>query len=92
MDCEKVTFQTKNGPVTAIVCGARRRRTPCRSCGAPDATLLCDFPVGPGATCDAPICWRCAMHAGADLDYCPTHAADARQPHQLALFGPEASR
>ena len=37
-------------------------------------TLLCDFPVGNGKTCDKPICESHATEIGPDTHYCPAHA------------------
>jgi transcriptional regulator with XRE-family HTH domain len=41
------------------------------------ADYLCDFPLGKGKTCDAPLCWKCRRQQGGetmDLDFCPAHA------------------
>ena len=37
-------------------------------------TLLCDFPVSDGKTCDAPICDLHAFNVAPEIDYCPGHA------------------
>ncbi len=50
--------------------------TPCDQCGKV-ADFLCDFPMGKGKTCDAPLCDDCRVHQGGelkDLDFCPAHA------------------
>lgn len=69
------------GGGTAIVChsGPRPRTRRACSCGCGrTATLRCDYPV-PGKTgtrrytCDAYLCRQCAVAAGPDLDYCPSH-------------------
>lgn len=49
------------------------------ACGRP-CTKLCDFDISPPSqvthrrTCDKPLCDRCAVHAGPELDYCKPHA------------------
>jgi hypothetical protein len=66
---------------TAIVCGSRRRSTPCSvpGCGRP-STKLCDYPTAPlefgkeAKTCDAKLCGTHATSAGPNTDYCPPHA------------------
>ena len=50
----------------------RPRVKPCAVCGAPSA-LLCDYPVGGGKTCDAPLCRGCAVCVGRNADHCPDH-------------------
>lgn len=66
---------------TAIVCGPRRRSTPCSvpGCGRP-SSRLCDYQLAPlefgkePKTCDAKLCPVHATKAGQDVDYCPVHA------------------
>lgn len=58
-----------------IICSRGSRQPRCR-CGAP-STKLCDFPLTgekTGKTCDRPLCDRCTVSAGPDLDYCEPHA------------------
>jgi hypothetical protein len=62
---------TVNG-VTAIVCGPRPRRKKCCVCSKP-STVLCDWKIGGGKTCDRPICEDHAEHVGDDKDLCPEH-------------------
>ena len=89
MNCERIAIP---GGGFAIVCGVRRgRRTSCVHCGQP-ATLLCDGPpaaaLAPHATCDRPLCRRCAIHVPPDHDYCRAHrqaAAAAAAQLRLAL-------
>jgi hypothetical protein len=66
------------GGITAIVCHGRQRTPRCPFCGAPAATLLCDFKVAGGKTCDAKMCHGCTTPVGPDLDYCPDHRAEKR--------------
>jgi len=54
------------------------------ACGRP-CTKLCDFIVSSPQqithkkTCDKPMCDRCAVHVGPELDYCKPHADIMRQ-------------
>lgn len=45
------------------------------------ADYLCDWPMGKGKTCDAPLCEDHASEIGVDLHLCPVHAIerDARE-------------
>lgn len=66
---------TKDG-VTFLICGRGLPQQPsCRYC-ANTSTKLCDFPVGNGKTCDAPICDAHASSVGPDRDLCPKHASE----------------
>lgn len=61
------------GGVTAIVCGPKPRPKQCSSgCGTP-ASLLCDWKMGDGKTCDAPICRACAKEVDEDKHLCREH-------------------
>lgn len=97
MTCE--TFVGKDG-VRMIVCGRGHRAPkpkPCAACGTETAGyVLCDFkisePVIRGGqqtrrarTCDKPLCKRCAVHVGEDIDYCPSHPLHAAAPVQGAF-------
>jgi hypothetical protein len=56
-----------------------KQRTPrCKFCGGPGATLLCDFRLPNGKTCDAKMCHGCSMPVGPDLDYCIDHRGEKR--------------
>jgi len=58
----------------AIVCGPPARARKCIVCGvSTKEPKLCDFPVGKGKTCDAPMCRACARHTDPDTDFCPRH-------------------
>lgn len=52
----------------------------CSACGVATGTLQCDWPVGPGETCDKYLCGRCAVQPGRivfgepRVDHCPDHA------------------
>lgn len=52
--------------------GPRPKAKPCKVCGRP-STLLCDYPLLDGRSCDACLCRRCAVRIDADRDYCPSH-------------------
>lgn len=63
-----------------IVCSREPARLHCKFCcgiGRPNvpATKLCDYPLGRGRTCDAPLCDRHATRVGEnnDNDRCPIH-------------------
>jgi hypothetical protein len=68
-------YKMPNG--TTMICCSRGYNTKrCRVCGRP-ATKLCDYQLtGPkaGQTCDTPLCDRCAVSLGVNMDYCPVHA------------------
>lgn len=49
------------------------------------AGKLCDFPLGHGKTCSAPICDKHATKGGKDIDYCPDHKSAA--PQKALEFG-----
>lgn len=76
MACEFVRIPGDGplGGATAIVCGPRRKRDRCVSCGRP-AGLLCDWkvPENKSGTCDAPICDACTHSPAPDKDLCPDH-------------------
>ena len=59
------------GGMTAIVCCGRGRKRRC-ACERP-ATLLCDWKVGKGKTCDRPICTGCAKEVAHDKHLCREH-------------------
>lgn len=80
-----VTFQTKDGPVTAFICGGRRARL-CPFCHNQYVAKLCDFKKSAGKTCNNGMCEKCATSVGADLDYCPVHKHEPPPPQQ-SLFG-----
>jgi hypothetical protein len=63
----------------ALVRYAPSRPKKCRWC-AYHGSRLCDFPVGDGKTCDAPMCGKHARRIDDKTDYCPDHAeaADGR--------------
>lgn len=67
-----------------FVCSRGPKRRPRCACGEV-ATLLCDAPKPPNdlATCDRPICRRCAVEVGRKLHRCPEHAPSAAQPVPL---------
>lgn len=49
----------------------------CRGgCGAPGDEFLCDWPVGKGKTCDAPLCADHAHEVAPEVHYCPGHFAE----------------
>jgi hypothetical protein len=56
----------------AHVLYAPPKAKPCRYCTR-RSSLLCDWVMPGGKTCDAPLCRRCAVPGGRRTDYCPTH-------------------
>lgn len=67
------------------VCHCRCRSLP-KLCSMPNcnakSSKLCDYPVtrnGVQGTCDRPLCSRCAVSQGKDVDYCPEHARVASE-------------
>ncbi len=80
MPCKWINLP--GGGVAHINMG-RSRPKHCKFCTHGKGTLLCDFPVGAGKTCDAPMCTRCATKIAFDIDYCPNHKD--QKPTQEAL-------
>lgn len=74
MACEKYHTGSPGGFI--FVCSRGKRQPKCR-CGF-TATRLCDWKVGGGRTCDAPMCPRCSHEPVEGKDLCPTHAAEWR--------------
>lgn len=68
-------LKLKDGSVhTVFFHGPEIEHNPCIECGF-DSSLLCDFPVSDGKTCDAKICESCAHEIGPNMHYCNTHFA-----------------
>lgn len=73
MACEVI--RGPDGKLVAVLCGVRRSRHKCRSCGQ-TSMYQCDWKLsGPkkGKTCDAHICGSCAREVGPDKHLCPPH-------------------
>lgn len=84
MPCETVRLP---GGGVAIVCSRGRQKVRmCEVCSERQATLLCDYPVGHGKTCDKAMCESCTTRPqqvlpletvgsiiGETFDYCPEH-------------------
>jgi len=68
MACHRI--ETPEGTIIACTRGERRRR--CHRCRA-WATVLCDFPLRGGRTCDRPCCPAHARPVGPDRDYRQEH-------------------
>ena len=75
MPCRVVAMP---GGGNAIVCGPRQRAPRCKCGSRRGANLLCDWKVGEGRTCDAPLCSACTTSPAPDKDLCPEHAAQWR--------------
>ena len=70
----------------AIVCSRGGRSKVCSVCKRQTRDAkLCDFPVGPGKTCDRVLCPACATHKDPDIDYCPEHTARTPPEGRLKL-------
>ena len=76
-DCEElqVTCYTihMNGGGKAFLCGDLGPHCGDANCGDV-GTLLCDFPVSNGKTCDMPLCDAHAFEAAPEIHYCHGHA------------------
>ena len=70
MTCTHVTLP---GGLHAIVCARGHAKVKRCSCGRV-GTLLCDWKVGNGKTCDKPVCDKCADHVAEDKDLCQVHS------------------
>jgi hypothetical protein len=56
-----------------VICSrGKRKPVKCHFCNS-DSTLLCDWHMPNGKTCDKPLCRRHARFAGKDIDYCKDH-------------------
>jgi hypothetical protein len=55
-----------------LLCIRRSNKKYCAYCGD-TATLLCDWPMPNGNTCDSPICSRCSVNVSYEKDYCKEH-------------------
>jgi hypothetical protein len=86
MDDEKRWCRIVRGEdgVPGFMCGRGAPPAVCR-CGRVDPDYLCDYPMGGGATCDAPLCERCRAHVGDELDLCREHHALWRNSAKLIL-------
>lgn len=67
-------YPIKIGDTVGVICtrGSAPKRKSCKYCGKP-ATLECDYPLGNGKICYAPVCPSCSVHVAPDTDYCKTH-------------------
>lgn len=69
-----------NGGVAHVNMGHSKPKR-CKFCTHGTGAMLCDFTVGQGKTCDAPMCERCATEVGLDLHHCPTHKGKTAEVH-----------
>lgn len=74
MKCTRVQMP---GGGTAIICGPRQRQRKCGACPVPrsPATLLCDWKMPGGKTCDKPLCSLHGRKVADDKHLCPEHSA-----------------
>lgn len=80
MPRHSVILRIKGGG-SAVIHGSKPMRA-C-ICGYEISAYLCDFPVGAGQTCDAPLCSGCRVNKGPGLDYCPEHADQGHGQERL---------
>lgn len=75
MACEWIKLP--DGTIVHLNLGKKRHacRSLCRFCRKPNhwISLMCDFPVGHGKTCDAGMCSECSTNVRKGIDYCPIH-------------------
>jgi len=91
-------FYVVNGMVMHLNLGRRKGPAPCvakvwpgadppraHCCGI--SAFLCDWPMGDGLTCDAPLCDAHAREVGRNRHFCPDHhARHLHEQPQLGLF------
>lgn len=67
---------------------SNRPRRKCSCCKDRRATLECDYPDAKrkSGLCDKPLCAKCAVKVGKDLDHCPHHPRD-QAGQQMAMEG-----
>lgn len=63
---------------------SRPKKKPCAFCSVLSSGFLCDYPVGPGRTCNKAVCGGCRTSIAAGIDYCPEHKG--LLPQQPNLF------
>lgn len=73
----KLSGKARRNPPKPCVARVEREGRPARCCGI--STILCDWPLEAGGTCDAPLCPEHAVEVGRDRHYCPAHAALHRE-------------
>jgi hypothetical protein len=69
----KLSGKAKKNPPKPCCARVERDGRAARCAGI--STLLCDWPVDGGGTCDAPLCPEHATEVGRDRHYCPAHRA-----------------
>lgn len=67
------TAKKRNEGSPMFICGDLGDH--CRDCGALGVNL-CDYPVGDGKTCDAPLCDEHAAEVAPEIHYCAGHLAE----------------
>ena len=79
MSCQVV----RSNGIVLIACSRSKRGPSCKYCSRP-GTLLCDFPVADGKTCDNRLCGQCAKETGKDEHQCRIHQIRGDLPWQAA--------
>ena len=65
-----VIYDSERNPIGHI-CGDLGPH--CKECGDCGDEFLCDYPVGKGKTCDAPLCGYHAREVAPNVHYCSGH-------------------
>lgn len=78
-----IPFRGSDGKISGFLCGPRHMSRSCAYCSRVH-TKLCDFKMGPGKTCDAPLCTSCTVHTEPDRDICRIHALRGDVEYQEA--------
>lgn len=55
MPCEPFYYHDGDGNIISGIMCSHGKRTLCKYCGRP-MTILCDYPLPNGKTCDTPLC------------------------------------
>lgn len=80
-------FQTSDG-TRGLACVRGRSRRRCSVCKNAWADFSCDFPRPDrkSGTCALPLCGKCKVKVGDDLDFCPHHPRETPPgPAQIGM-------
>jgi hypothetical protein len=73
----------RSNGIMLVACSRSKRGPSCSYCSRP-GTLLCDFPVQDGKTCDKRLCGQCAKETGKDEHQCRIHQIRGDLPWRAA--------
>jgi len=88
-------FYRVNGMLVHLKLAGPRSKWPAPCCARLESgercmgisTVLCDWPLDGGGTCDAPLCEEHGLQVGEDRHLCPLHAPRRGElPGQAELF------